>query len=660
MHLAFAFGILVSWQSARTFRHNVAEMLRNEAGELAPKRESPPDDVTKSRCSEKPKFGSPSCEDSWRISSGFFGIGDSSARCAWVDEMCVPNCLHEENQHEWLCEASFCLWNSKAGTCTFDPLKAASRRKFCDSTAGSVDRRFVDAEGKQPDFYDHNFPADDADNKQKLFCRGLLGDDDDQHVADGKDPASELLATATRCWKPSPENRALYEDAATQAAMKAEIASLLDPLGYWPELPMFPTIMENPLVAFIGGNVGPNHYTIGLTNSHRMEGVPPNPPTSYCQEFDYTASSNGTVDAAGCRLFKASFQPMQALVRCIMPLVREDRYKQLWHKVAEAAENNPNASAAAHQALREDKHVEWLLTELRTEGRNGWNEGSLGYMVLQWMECRKNGACTRWFDEFERAAEIMKQVELDSWEGLDQDGIRELLRKRILSPLAAPAASNPPALQESTVDSIIGQCFHQTAQPNHHSLYLKESLRCLPLMWDFVQIPALPQTALWMRKWPEKVHQEFRHVHPLCGRLALAPLARSFSRSKYPLNWKLLRFNRFTSNKCLTETGAHCINFKDCWAKFLTKHVGIAHDFCAPASCCCRDYSAENASKGRLKMKSLVKKHQCMKKKGKTGILTCCVVDHDGCRYGYKEASHAQCAGFKKGDAITDKAMWRK
>lgn len=205
---------------------------------------------------------------------------------------------------------------------------------------------------------------------------------------------------------------------------------------------------------------------------------------------------------------------------------------------------------------------------------------NLASMLQQWQACQSNSACNRWENDFQHALEIAKQVELDSWEGLDADGVAKLLRSRILSTITVPVSSDPPALQSQNVERIV-QCF-KLPSTNTAALQLKESLRCLPLMWDSVQIPS-PQVgaALVPRLQTEEVEQEFKYTHPLCGRLALAGLVRPFTRTRYP-PVPSLRLARFYmgDNSCLIATTAQCWNFAQCWKSFLQNHVGKISDVC--------------------------------------------------------------------------------
>merc|ERR1719440_1912204 len=76
--------------------------------------------------------------------------------------------------------------------------------------------------------------------------------------------------------------------------------------------------------------------------------------------------------------------------------------------------------------------------------------------------------------------------------------------------------------------------------------YLKESLRCLPLMWESVEIAGLPLSGIVpnqkTRATATRVSDPFKLQHPLCGRMAFAGLTRPFSRTKYPMSsWKVAR-----------------------------------------------------------------------------------------------------------------------
>jgi len=522
----------------------------------------------KSQCSEKDQA---LCSRSWKEESNWL-YKNAAARCSWVPDLlpgnaCVPNCLHANNQDERLCESSFCLWKADSKKCIFNPGKAKVRRAFCDRIAGKTDRRLVKANGFQPDFYAKI--KDARKSAQRLFCRDMLGDDDDQLVADGHTPEEEILAGMMRCWRPNPADRASYRDKDLQATMKAEIGTLLTPLGHSPKLEMHPKVMATPI---LGGYF--EHITVGLTDKRVADTW-----TSHCHEFSYPGAPG--LDKAGCHFFRKSFAPVQGLVNCLRPKFENDVYAKLWQLVSEVAERENTTEGVL--TLAADASVKDL-----TAATNNPNI-SFSNMLDQWKFCKKSGrygACDRWLSSWLRALEIVKQVENDSWEGLDAAGIRELLRMRILGTIAVPPVYDwdpvhIPALQESTIEAMT-QCFNVPPSGGSHTV-LKESLRCMPMMWDYVQIPGLPMTALWPRHRDEPSEKEFPTAHPLCARMALAGLVRQYTRTKYPeVGWKLLRLGTMSDNTCLTVTGAQCVNFGDCFQNFMEKQVGKIHEFCGP------------------------------------------------------------------------------
>lgn len=519
------------------------------------------------------------CADPY-ISNNYF---EDSGRCAFVDGHCVPNCLHVKNQQVWACESDFCTWDGQKGKCSFNPSKAAIRRSFCDKAAGGVDRRYVDKDGSEPDFYDHGNHAEGTNlrkwhprSNQKLFCRNMLGDDDDQWVKENADPADAIIEGMVRCWRPNPGNRDSYKDPAVQKEMLDSLNGLFKNSAN-PYL--HPDVMYSSLGLLTQTGIA-KHHTVGLTNQYSGTG------TSWCQEFEYGSSPTNMLDQAGCNFFTASFQKVQELTACIMPLINDDMFKQLWIKIGEVVKDNPNDSTFdLRDRLGRDPYVEWLMTF--TNGVLKFNP--LADLVKSWQTCADNKACAWWQTDFERAIEIIKQVEQDSWEGLDTSAIRAMLKRRVLSSLGAPPDGDLPALQEGTVEKIVSKCFKVPAAGPPQDLVLKESLRCTPMMWDSVQIPALPNTALVPRRDRTEEEsgpsQELSHIHPLCGRIALAGLVRQFSRTKYPTrSWKLLRLLPMSDHTCLVVTGAQCINFKDCWMGFLRNHVGKIHEKCVPAA----------------------------------------------------------------------------
>merc|ERR1711879_808387 len=165
-----------------------------------------------------------------------------------------------------------------------------------------------------------------------------------------------------------------------------------------------------------------------------------------------------------------------------------------------------------------------------------------------------------------------------------------ILRKRILSTVAVPVDSKVPALKQTTVDRMIKQCFKVNAPSTSlvmsqaQPAILKESLRCMPLMWDYVAVPSLPRTALWPRQYPAPDNTKYEGKHPLCGRIAMAGLVRQFSRTTYPFDMKLLKgvvLPGVSEHQCLTITEAQCYNFRNCWVHFLEHAMGSIHEHCA-------------------------------------------------------------------------------
>merc|ERR1719181_1414683 len=137
----------------------------------------------------------------------------------------------------------------------------------------------------------------------------------------------------------------------------------------------------------------------------------------------------------------------------MVPLLSKDRRKTLWGKVAEAEETNAeNDIVDIVVALQSDEHIQQL-------GSIPHSQEDLTDMLEASRACRKGKACNRWLDNYQRALEIVKQVELDSWDGLKTAGIYALLKKRILSSIAVPVNGRVPALEDSTVDTMIHKCF---------------------------------------------------------------------------------------------------------------------------------------------------------------------------------------------------------
>jgi len=518
-----------------------------------------------------------SCTSSW----------ETTGRCARIDHskyFCVPNCLHENNQNDELCETSFCSWNAEKGVCSFAADHAPARRTFCDKHAGDVDRRFIDKNGKEPDFFDHNLKlGEDPKSTQRSFCRGMLADGDYQFEDEGKDPVKVILAGMMRCWRPAPGNRDSYEDPALQAEMVAQLTRDLEPIAPWPKLDLYPTLSSNPIAM----TTLAKHWTVGITGIHA-----PHVPTSRCQEFDYSTYGPGQgVDPAGCGFFKKSFEPVQEVASCIMPKLREDPYKQLWTQVAAAAEKGHEANKTLPdmiKGLTDHKHIQYLMSVLPEE------HVDFSTMIPEWNAARWPGfSVFRYLSDYQRAIEIMKQVEHDSWEGHDAAGIRRLLHWRILSTIATPFGSVTPALKESTVSAIMDECFKVPEDASYEAVsksLLKESLRCGPIMWDKLEVSGSPLTALWIMQHNNHPETERKIQHPVCARAAISAMARQFARIKYPLNWKISRILPVSNETCLTMTAASCINFKDCFNSFMDNHMGKVAELCSSnPKCCCDD-----------------------------------------------------------------------
>merc|ERR1719440_1232089 len=100
-----------------------------------------------------------------------------------------------------------------------------------------------------------------------------------------------------RCWRPSPENRAIYDNAERQAEMRAEFDKAFETIVPWSKLELRPKVSHNPLRPSGVASIF-NHWAVDITG----EGGGTRD-TSLCQEFDYTNVIPGQMDPAGCGIF---------------------------------------------------------------------------------------------------------------------------------------------------------------------------------------------------------------------------------------------------------------------------------------------------------------------------------------------------------------------
>lgn len=501
---------------------------------------------------------------------------------------CVPNCRHPANNNEARCEKSFCVWTGQSCHFDHDPDHTHSRRALCDYYAGIKNRRMVDKSGNQVGFYDTRLSA-----KQQLFCQGMLGDGDDKQALEGRTIKDVMLASTMRCWRPRPGSRDVYWDRGAQSEMKKELEEALHDNGHESARTTYPIVMADNTVF----HTTVRHTFIGVVNRVRGQ------QTNFCQEFDYSGAEPGKLDKYGCGFFKASFQPLQQLTKCIMRKMDVDPYRKLWSAVTSIVVDtgkgnrikNVSADSLYDDTVKNNKFVREESERLSV---------NLKSMIHQMKQC-PHPACVNYFGRYDRAYEIIKQVEWDSWEGLRSDEVFKLLDVRLKSTLTTPVESDPPSLTEATRHSIMTECFEvydSREKVSDAAAFLKESLACHPLMSDYQQVPHPPRRALWPRYWPDfnvpevleawkkgegdnhgaSITKEFQDVHPLYARIALAGLLPSFSRSEYPFKhlnfWYLGRdvmpsIWKTEDSDCLTLDTSHCLTFVNCWKRFLSKHV---------------------------------------------------------------------------------------
>lgn len=396
-----------------------------------------------------------------------------------------------------------------------------------------------------------------------------------------------------RCWAPRPGNRQSYSDPNEQEKLRRALQQELT-AGVAIPAEMYPVTTNNPLNMFGPiKNVMPMHYAVGLigkTGNHLR---------SDCLDFDYgaAAASSSLGDPAGCNFFRASFQPVQKVARCVQAKIEADPYWHLWNKifdhVAWGAKDPDNdfghgveaatVSAEARRHLNGTGLLSWDLTEPRVIGDTmaAWRSSN------RWFGCDK-------IRIFHRTMEILKHVELQDWDLMDSvlrvgsvGAVREELRKAFLDTMTVPPESPIPALTNATVEAISGECFGLDAalhdEPiSDETALLKESMQCLPLIWDKVEVPGAPRTMLWPTDWDPPIEHRLQ-VPPLCARVALAGLVRNFTRAEYPSGARLIQLTskeKHSDRFCFDPHYAQCKNFKNCWHQTMFRHMGKINPTC--------------------------------------------------------------------------------
>jgi len=141
---------------------------------------------------------------------------------------------------------------------------------------------------------------------------------------------------------------------------------------------------------------------------------------------------------------------------------------------------------------------------------------------------------------------------------------------------------------------------------NEDALLIHEASKCLPVMWDKVEIggPPLQQVTDASGSFQQK-HDHVRViddllVHPICSRMGLALNVQQMSKASYPNpdQWAISsKFNAPTAwdammkgnpqwvaknlmDFCMNPDTAVCTSFTVCWA-MLTRHITkLIHPFC--------------------------------------------------------------------------------
>lgn len=209
--------------------------------------------------------------------------------------------------------------------------------------------------------------------------------------------------------------------------------------------------------------------------------------------------------------------------------------------------------------------------------------------------------------------------------GKDFETARAALRAAMERSMTQPKGSSMPAVDAET-EAALFSCFgvspedereklessltmprdhpHQAFDYPQHALLLQEASKCLPAMWDKVEVPGPPYPQVWdaSSSFPGDNLKEVDEIklHPVCGRMAVALNAVEMTEAPYPdpsewepgenFSWgtgfdamkkgnpRWLRNNAL--RYCMNPDTALCTSYATCFtllARHVTQHI---HRFC--------------------------------------------------------------------------------
>lgn len=591
--------------------------------------------VTKrSRCSSKTQEWLHSCTTCW----------DKSGRCAWMSpaalnstdhalaNRCVPNCNHPKNQDAELCEPYYCIWDEEKERCSFsddNETFAQERELFCGNYKEKL-------EGEQKTFC-KGWPtggghSDDtflnprtAILETSMRCweprpgaRWHYGKQDGQAKM-----LVELNKTLSRALD-------LYNGSDELEIYPATMSEPLKMFG-----PAKKVMPYHWAVGFVSKKKFPSHclvYNYSSTEEADKAGCAffrksfePLQELTNCVQAKFEADSywkfwehvrdTGVFQkpaddfARGVeakelevtlrgKLGSDKFQDLRLTPELIGKVLKSFRackaarkceYLQTFYRVTEFLKR-----VDAQDWVEKLDEEQPITEETAVIGKN---------VSVNVKDIQKSGVITelgiktytvQWYDDsrsilpYGAATVVTQKVEV----------LRKLLKEALRDTISAPEDIEVPRLQHHTIESImscfnpesvartedVGKLGSQEALKSHKVNYLKESLACLPLMWDLVEVPPEPRHMLWPTTDNPPLEKHLKQTHPLCGRIGLAGLAIQFSRANYPPLHLLAFYSGAgwapNSLYCMNPTYAQCKNFKVCWEIMMTEYLADLQPLC--------------------------------------------------------------------------------
>merc|ERR1712187_170767 len=304
---------------------------------------------------------------------------------------------------------------------------------------------------------------------------------------------------------------------------------------------------------------------------------------SECFTFDY--ENEAASDPAGCRPFTASFKPLQKLRTCIVERIDKD---SMWTE-------RFNKTLKSEDGSETLDYVSWCK-------QAKWSDV---YYPGTKIVFQKNVLCDPVFDSKRRALEMMKFVlfKMDQIKSKNVtfEGLWKAVIKKIHFTVTWQRGKD--SLAEETATSIATDCFHirDDSDSKEEAARLRTIRKCLSVMYDKAEIAGhgISDAIVKFQGVPNKnafeyayygneaqeLHQRFKMpVAPLCGRLALASIAK-FTDAKYELATRET-FNKDRTpafDNCLDVRHSNCRKAYFCWESALNRVCGI-HPKCCPGS----------------------------------------------------------------------------